>query len=155
VSVYGPRSEKTEDEREASWETLSESVNGFKQCERIVVLGDMNVRVGDLKVEEVISKFGVPVVNWAGRRMVQFFTEAGLIAGNTWFKKKLVNKYTWMRDNGANEALTDWMLVDKRIKDSLKDVNVLSSWVGVGVIGSGHLFVAAKMCWRRTRYKSK
>jgi hypothetical protein len=63
----------------------------------------MHARVGDVEVEEVIGKFGVPGVNWAGRRMVQFCTEAGLLAGNTWFKKKRVNKYIWLRDNG------DWM----------------------------------------------
>jgi hypothetical protein len=46
VSAYGPGSEKTEDERDEFWETLSECVNGFEQSERIVVLGDMNARVG-------------------------------------------------------------------------------------------------------------
>jgi hypothetical protein len=48
----------------------------------------MHARVGDLELEEVIGKFGVPGVNWAGRRMVQFCTEAGLLARNKWFKKK-------------------------------------------------------------------
>jgi hypothetical protein len=57
--------------------------------------------------------------------MVQFCTEAGLIVGNTLFKKKRVNKYTWLSDNGTDEALMDWVLVDKGLKGSLKDVNVL------------------------------
>jgi hypothetical protein len=56
----------------------------------------MNAGVGDVEMEEAIVKFGVPGVNWAGRRMVQLCTEAGLIAGNALFKKR-VNKYTWLR----------------------------------------------------------
>jgi integral membrane sensor domain MASE1 len=116
----------------------------------------MNARVGD--VEVVIGNFGVPVVNWAGRRIVQFCKDAGLLAGNTWFKKKRVNKYTWLRVNGADEAFVDWVLIDKRLidkrlKGSLKDVNVLRS-LG-GVIGGDHFLVVAKMCWRRTRYERK
>jgi isopentenyldiphosphate isomerase len=62
-------------------------VNGFEQSERIVMLDDMNSQVGDMEVEEVIVKevfgehlvFSVPVMNWTGRRMMQFCTEAGLI----------------------------------------------------------------------------
>jgi hypothetical protein len=94
VSAYGPGNEEIEGKREEFWETLSECVNGFEQIERIIVLGDMNAQVGDLELEEVIGEFGVPGVNWAGRRMVRFCTEAGLIAGSTWFKKKQVNKHT-------------------------------------------------------------
>jgi exonuclease III len=48
ISAYGPRSEKTDDERKEFWETLSECVNGFEYSERIVVLGDMNIRVEDV-----------------------------------------------------------------------------------------------------------
>jgi hypothetical protein len=47
----------------------------------------------------------------------------------------------------------DWVLVDKRLKGSLKDVNVLRSWGGV--IGSDNFLVVAKMCWKITRYERK
>jgi hypothetical protein len=40
----------------------------------------MDARVVNVEVEEVIVKFGIPVMNWTGRRMVQFCTDAGLIA---------------------------------------------------------------------------
>jgi hypothetical protein len=64
-----------------------------------------------------------------------------------------VNKYTWLRDNGADEALMDWVLVDKKLKGSLNDVNVLRSWGGV--TGSDNFVVVAKICWRRTRKERK
>jgi hypothetical protein len=47
-------------------------------------MSDMNARVGDLAVQEVIVKFGVPGVNWTGKRLVQFCTDVSLVAGNTW-----------------------------------------------------------------------
>jgi hypothetical protein len=39
----------------------------LNQNERIVILSDINARVGYVEVEEGIHKFGVPGVNWAGR----------------------------------------------------------------------------------------
>jgi hypothetical protein len=48
----------------------------------------MNERVGDVDVEEVIVNFGVPGMNWTGRIMVQFCTDARPIAGKSSFKKK-------------------------------------------------------------------
>jgi hypothetical protein len=73
--------------------------------------------------------------------------------GNTWFKKKLVNKYTWLRDSGPDGALMNWVLVDKRLKGRLKDINVLRSCGDV--IGSDHFLVVARMCWGRTRYEKR
>jgi hypothetical protein len=73
--------------------------------------------------------------------------------GNTWFKKKLVNKYTWLRDSRINEALMDWVLVDKRLKGRLEDVNVLRSWGGV--IGNDPFLVVARMCWKGTKYEKR
>jgi hypothetical protein len=56
----------------------------------------------------------------AGERLMEFCAEFGLIVGNTLFKKKLVNKYTWLRDSGTDEALMDWVLVGKRLKGKWK-----------------------------------
>jgi hypothetical protein len=47
----------------------------------------------------------------------------------------------------------DWLLVDKRLKGSLNDVNVQRSWGYV--IVRYHFILVAKMCWRKTRYERK
>jgi exonuclease III len=120
VSAYGPGSEKKEDERERFWEALSECVSGLEQSVRMVVLGDMNARVGNMEIEGVSRKSGVHGVNWASERNLEFCAGSGLIVGTTWFKKKLVNNYTWLRDSGTDEALKDWVLVDKRLKEDVK-----------------------------------
>jgi hypothetical protein len=54
----------------------------------------MNASDGNVTMEEVIEKFGVSGVNWAGERMVEFWAEDELVVEITWVKKKLVNKYT-------------------------------------------------------------
>jgi hypothetical protein len=55
--------------------------------------------------------------------------------------------------NGTDEALMDWVLVDKRLKGRLEDVNVLRS--SGGVIGSDHFLLVARMCWGERGMKSE
>jgi hypothetical protein len=38
-------------------------VSGFEQSVRMVVLGDMNVRVGNVEMQGVIGNLGAPGVN--------------------------------------------------------------------------------------------
>ena len=53
------------------------------------------------------------------------------------FKKKEINKYTWIRvANGRviERALMDYVLITKRMVGRLKDVHVLGVWLLVCLI---------------------
>ena len=43
VSVYGPGSERSVQEKEVFWDELRTCVQGFRASEKVVVLGDLNV----------------------------------------------------------------------------------------------------------------
>ena len=47
ISAYGPGSERGEEEIVEFWSELSECVGSFGRNESVVVLGDLNVRVGN------------------------------------------------------------------------------------------------------------
>ena len=51
------------EERESFWEGLGECVGSFDERERILVLGDLNSRVGDEVVDGITGAYGVPGVN--------------------------------------------------------------------------------------------
>jgi exonuclease III len=97
VSAYGPGSERSDQEREEFWKELSECIDGFGINSQVVVLGDLNARVGDEEVEGVVGKYGVPGRNESGRELVDMCMERRLVIGNTVFKKRRVKKYTWAR----------------------------------------------------------
>ena len=104
VSVYAPGMEKKEDERERFWERFSECVAGFGSNERVIVLGDMNAKVGDRERDEIVGKFGVSGMNENGVCQLKLCNEKGLIVGNTWFEKKLIHKYSWEKRVVLREA---------------------------------------------------
>ena len=100
VSAYGPGIERSDSEREQVWENLNVFLAGFNENERVTVLGDLNAKVGEREREEVVGKFGVPRVSENRECLVELCEERSLIVGNTWFEKKLINKYTWDREDG-------------------------------------------------------
>ena len=152
ISAYGPGSERCEEERNGFWEELSECIGSFEERERVVVLGDLNARVGEEPVEGVIGEFGVPGVNENGEKLVDLCIERELVIGNTWFKKRDIHKYTWESGVDGQRALMDYVLVDRQMKERLVDVNVLR---GAARGMSDHFLVEGKVklirkdIWRR------
>ena len=73
--------ERNEDEREVFWELLNECLSGFSEIEKIIVLGDMNAKVGDHE-RGVTGKYGVPGVNENGECLVGMCAERRMIIGN-------------------------------------------------------------------------
>ena len=145
VSAYGPGSEQPENEKEVFWDELRTCVQGFRVSEKVVVLGDLNARVGSCAIPGIIGNFGVNGVNENGERMLEMCGECEMAVGNTYFKKKMIHKITWVSRIGGgmgDRALMDYVLISSRDKERLIDVNVLR-----GVHGgmSDHFLVEGKL----------
>ena len=127
VSAYGPGSERTEEEREGFWDDVDECLQSFGTNVRVVLMGDLNARVGNVAVEGVIGRYGVPGRNENGERMIGLCVERELVIGNT-FKKKEIHTYTWERQDVGrivDRALMDYVVVSKDMVGRLLDVRVL------------------------------
>ena len=142
VSVYAPGMEKKDCERERFWGNLNECIEGFSCNESVIVLGDMNAKVGDREREGIVGKYGVPGENDNGMCLLDMCNERELTVGNTWFEKKLIHKYTWEREGGDERSMIDLILVEKKMKNKLLDVTVRRGLTG-GI--SDHFLVESKL----------
>ena len=79
VSAYGPGCERSEEERDECWNELTRCVDGLSTRNYVVVLGDLNARVGDGEVEGVVGKYGVPGENESGERLLDMCVEQELV----------------------------------------------------------------------------
>ena len=104
VGVYGLGMERSENKRDVFWECFNECINGCSENERIIVLGDMNAKVGNREVYRVVGMYGVLVVNENGERLVEVCGERRLSIGNTWFQNRLIQKYTREGENGQERS---------------------------------------------------
>ena len=151
VGAYGPGSERKKDERESFWFDLGELVGSFESDEIVCVLGDLNARVGNVKVQGVIGDYGVPGMNESGEWMVDWCMQHEMTVCNTLFKKRDVHKYTWVRKvrgEIAESALMDYMCISGKYKARVTDVNVLRA---AGDVQSDHHLVVCKVKVKRGR----
>ena len=114
ISAYGPGIEKSEEEIEEFWNELSECVGSFGRNASVVVLGDLNARVGNEVTEGIVGRHLVPGRN----ESLEMCAEQVLVVGNSWFKKNDVYKYTWLRMSEGrmvDKALMDYVLLPRRM----------------------------------------
>ena len=88
VSAHRPGCERSEEERDEFWNELTRCVDGLSTRNYVVVLGDLNVRVGDREVEGVVGKYGLPSENESGERLLDMCVEQELVTGNSFFPEE-------------------------------------------------------------------
>ncbi|MEL7177812.1 MAG: reverse transcriptase domain-containing protein [Pseudomonadota bacterium] len=130
VCVYAPVNKSTKGgkkEMDVFWEEVSECVKKFEPERKIIVMGDMNAKVGEEEIEGVVGKWGVAGVNENGEYLVNICAERGLFLANTCFEHKMIHRYTWRRMQGEVEqkGLIDYVAVDERIRRDVMDAKVV------------------------------
>ena len=70
ISAYGPSSEKSEKDMDEFWNELNVCVGSYDRNESVVVLGDLNARVGNKVVEIIVGQHGVPGRNEGDERLL-------------------------------------------------------------------------------------
>ena len=61
----------------------------------IVITGDLNARIGNLTLKQLIGPHGEPTLNDNGIKLRDFCTFNKLRVTNTFFKHKNTHNYTW------------------------------------------------------------
>jgi len=150
VSVYGPGSERSREERLGFWECLERVLLSFGVDQKVCVMGDMNAKVGDREVRGVVGGCGVEGRNENGESLIELCLGRGLKVMNTYFRKRNANKVTWMSEINGEGALIDYICVSKRECERVVDVSVRR---GAGGGLSDHYLVVGKVKikkgWRR------
>ena len=90
VQVYVPTEDCSDASKDEFFLRLQETVGRVVSGDLLVVMGDMNARVGDDTSiwGEVLGRYGEEVCNENGRRLLQFCNEYNLWISNTWFPHK-------------------------------------------------------------------
>ncbi|KAL9959458.1 hypothetical protein ACROYT_G032784 [Oculina patagonica] len=119
----------------------------------IVVMGDMNAKVGDNNTnrEEVMGKFGIGVMNDYGERLCDFGSANGLVITGTIFPHKEIHKLTWRSPDGKTVNQIDHVLVNGRMRTSILDTRVRR---GADVY-SDHYLVRTRIRLKLARIKGK
>ncbi len=138
VCVYAPTEDKMDRVKEEFWLYVEACLDNFSKKERVFLIGDMNGKVGDRKVDGVVGGFGVQTeVDGNGSALVDVCVGRRLMIANTFFQHKKIHRYTWRvewrREGEITErkAMIDYICVDERLRKSVVDARAYRGMGGV------------------------
>ena len=85
--VYAPTSDSADEEIEEFYDTLDKPKAQCKSRNIIIVMGDLNTKVGNKGEEVVVGNYGLGERNDRGERWVQWWAANDLVITNTWFEE--------------------------------------------------------------------
>jgi exonuclease III len=150
--VYAPHNEK-EDEKEQFYQELQETVDGCNKNDIIIVMGDLNAKVGNDNsgYERTMGVHGLGVQNDNGERLCEFCQMNGLVITGTLFPHKDIHKATWVSADGRVKNQIGYLLISGQWRSS-----VLDSRVQRGAdVNSDHYLVRNRIRLRLSTHRNK
>jgi hypothetical protein len=154
IAVYSPINPFTKqmgDECDKFYNDLQDTLNGVSTKDMIIIMGDLNARVGQdqhkqrqkHETRSGVGPFTVDIENENGIRLTDFCELNNLIISNTFFKHKLTHQTSWMHPRTKRWHMIDYTLVNKKFRSSVEDVRMFRK--AVGAIGTDHHLMRVKI----------
>ena len=122
IQVYAPNEDGDEKDKEQFYEMLDQViVENRKGNECLMVMGDFNGKVGKNKEEDIVGPYGLGERNENGQLLVEFCKRHNLFVTNTWFQQRTSAQYTWTSPDGNIKNQIDYVLIDKRYRNEVKN----------------------------------
>ena len=164
LQVYAPINDAAKEVRERFWTQLRDEVEKRRRSAAVVVMGDLNGRVGSRAEDwEVVGRYGEEVVNENGESCLELCRGSDLVVLNGWFPHKRVHRMTYvqrMEERADREAVLDYFCVSRELKVCSVDVRVKR---GIEIGSNHHLVVlrldrgklgqATAKGWQRSKWR--
>ena len=118
IQTYAPTSDSTEEELDEFYDQLDEARRQCKNHEIVIVMGDMNAKVGNAEVEDIVGPFGLGVTNERGERWIEWCKEYKQMIANTWFRHHPRRLWTWSSPGDRFRNQIDYITINTRFRNS-------------------------------------
>ena len=125
-------------ESDEHYDTLCSVIQEVPKHNLLLVLGDYNAHLG----KEVGKYTYHDKTNSNGKRLLDMSQEAGLVITNIHKQKKSGKLWTYISDMSGTKSQVDFILVNSKWKNSVKNCEAYSSFSSMG---SDHRIVSAKI----------
>jgi hypothetical protein len=86
------------------------------------VAGDMNARIGNNKITNVMGKNGEAMINNGGEKLINFCISNNLKIMNTYFRHKNTHKYTWSAR--GSQLIINYTISNGKVAKIIQDIRV-------------------------------
>lgn len=143
IGVYAPTNDTKDQEKDTFWATLRETIEKIPRRKELIIMGDMNGRVGIRESCRIVGKHGEAEYNDNGERLIEICEQFDLKITNTFFKHKDIHKYTWQQNTKELRSIIDYIIIRQTSSFKAADVR---SYRGAQC-GSDHYLVKMKSFW--------
>ena len=150
--VYAPDSTYDDEVFYEFFDALEDNINKLPASHNFLILGDFNARVGENPGDvwpNNSGRFGFGQINDRGSYLLQFCATHNLVITNTLFKHNMNRRPTWLHPNGKNRSQIDFVIVQQRLKSTIKNNRVYNS----ASVGSDHSLLSTQIDLRTIRRK--
>ena len=141
VQAYAPTGDHTDEDIEKFYQDIEKACREVKSTDVLIVMGDMNAKIGNGKVDGYIGGFGLGNRNERGDRMLEFCVDKDLMVANTYFQHPVRRLYTWKSPGDVRRNQIDYIMVKRRFRNCIKDCR---TYPGAD-INSDHCLLVSKM----------
>ena len=122
VQVYAPTSSSTEEELDDFYDDLYRAFIQCKSQEVILVMGDINAKVGKGRQQDIVGPHGLGRRNERGDTWVQWCEQNDQIITNTWFEHNPRRLWTWRSPDDNTKNQIDYITINRRFRNSILNV---------------------------------
>ena len=151
IQAYAPTAEHSEEDIEEFYEDLEKACKHVASTDIMVVMGDMNAKIGKGRVDRYVGEFGLGERNDRGDRLLEFCVEKDLFVANTHFQQPARRLYTWKSPGDVHRNQIDYIMVRKRFSNSVKDCRTYQG----ADINSDHSLLVSKMNFRLKKIEKR
>jgi exonuclease III len=141
IQVYAPTAADEEEEHERFYSVLQEVIEAVSKGDVLIVMGDLNAKIGKDGESRAAGKWGLGQRNEAGNRLIMFCEGNDLKVMNTWFQLPERRLYTWTSPGGEYRNQIDYIMVGNRWASAIQAVNTLPG----ADCGTDHELLVAKL----------
>lgn len=120
-SLYAPVEGKDE-LNEEFYETLQKAIDKVNKNDYLMLMGDLNARVGNSRINDVMGTNGEAVINNNGAKLIDFCTFNQLKIMNTYFRHKDIHKFTW--EARGHKSIIDYCITNSKMAKVIQDIRV-------------------------------
>lgn len=151
ISTYTPDISKPIEESETFYQDLQNTIDKLNNTDKIIILGDLNARIGREVIPGIKQKYNEEITNENGELLIDFCARNELRINNTYFPHKEQHKYTF-RNTRDQKSMIDYVISNRTIIPSqVIDVRALTS----ANIGTDHSLLLCKMLMEKPHRTKK
>ena len=126
IQVYAPTASSTEEQIEQFYNDLDKAKEQCKSQEVLIVMGDMNAKIGHGTDESAVGPHGLGQRNERGDKFAEWCEQHDQV--NTWYKKHPRHLWTWRNPAGTAKNQIDYITIRKQCSCRCKNIPRSRLW---------------------------